>query len=95
MRNLRDGQGLTGRYCFGTGSSRSIDRDDLYVVEQRAAKRMAQRRHCGVELEGGVRVCGGEGNDTLLGGAGDDVLIGGPGVDVLDGGSGDNTLIQD
>ena len=42
----------------------------------------------------GVRLWGGEGNDTLTGGAGDDELIGGLGIDVLDGGDGEDIEIQ-
>jgi Ca2+-binding RTX toxin-like protein len=45
--------------------------------------------------DGGVRLEGGEGDDTLRGGFGDDVLIGGGGDDTLAGGFGDDTYLFD
>jgi Ca2+-binding RTX toxin-like protein len=57
---------------------------------------VAREVQVGVTLRGGPgndRLIGGAGNDKLIGGAGNDTLIGGAGNDVLVGGPGNDTLI--
>ncbi len=50
----------------------------------------------GVEIDGGAgddTITGGAGDDTIIGGSGDDRIVGGDGIDDIDGGSGDDNIL--